>query len=159
MRRSWVVTACALAVAGMFTAASAQGPPGPPYGRGGGWGPHGKWGRHWDPTTVVTLSGSVVSITKITPYSGMSQGVHVELRTEKETISVHLGPSWFLDNQELTLKKGDRVSVRGSRVTFSGTPALIAAEIHRGSDTLLLRDESGYPLWAAWRARKGSTTL
>lgn len=159
MRRSWMVAAGALAVAGMLTVASAEAQPGPPYGRGGGWGPHGKWGRHWNPSTVVSRSGSVVSISKITPYSGMSQGLHVELRTEKETISVHLGPAWFLENQDLTLKKGDRISVRGSRITFSGKPALIAAEIHRGSDTLLLRDDSGYPLWAAWRARKGSASL
>jgi hypothetical protein len=159
MKWKFALLASALAVAGMVAVASAQGPQGPPYGRGGGWGPHGKWGRHWDPGTVVTLTGSVTSITKITPYSGMSHGVHVELRTEEETISIHLGPAWYLENQDLTLKKGDKISVRGSRITYSGKPAVIAAEVHRGSDTLQLRDESGYPLWAAWRARKGSSTL
>ena len=157
--KPWILAGVALAVVGTLAVAGAEAQPGPPHGRGGGWGPHGTWGRHWDGNTIETLSGTVVSISKITPYSGMSQGMHVELRTERETISVHLGPAWYLDHQELTLKKKDKISVRGSRITFSGKPALIAAEVHRGSDTLLLRDENGYPLWAAWRARKGSTAL
>jgi hypothetical protein len=45
------------------------------------------------------------------------------------------------------------IEVRGSRVTFEGKPALIAAEVMKGDGTLRLRDQDGYPAWAGWRRR------
>jgi hypothetical protein len=43
------------------------------------------------------------------------------------------------------------VEVTGSRVTFDGKPALIAAEIKKGNEALTLRDASEYPVWSGWR--------
>jgi hypothetical protein len=44
-----------------------------------------------------------------------------------------------------------RVEVKGSRVTFAGNPAIIAAEVKKGDALLKLRDENGIPAWAGWR--------
>jgi hypothetical protein len=63
----------------------------------------------------------------------------------------HLGPTWFIDNQELQLKANDRVTVTGSRVLVNGKPTLIATEVKRGNDTLKLREPDGTPRWVAWR--------
>ena len=40
---------------------------------------------------------------KITPMKGMSQGVHMILKPDKETISIHLGPSWYIENQDIKI--------------------------------------------------------
>jgi hypothetical protein len=45
------------------------------------------------------------------------------------------------------------VEVKGSRITFEGKPAIIAAEIKKGEETLKLRDENGFPVWSGWRSR------
>jgi hypothetical protein len=45
------------------------------------------------------------------------------------------------------------VEVKGSRILLDGTPTLIAQEITRGNESMVLRDESGFPLWAGARAR------
>ncbi len=82
---------------------------------------------------------------------GIGQGVHLQLKTDKETISVHLGPKWFLENQDIQIEKGDQISVKGSRITLNEKPALIAAEIEKGDQLLVLRDKDGFPLWAGWR--------
>jgi hypothetical protein len=107
----------------------------------------------YDPKAMETISGEVISIDRITPNKGMAAGIHMNVKTDKETISVHLGPSWYLENQDVKIEPKDRVEVKGAKTTFAGKPAIIAAEVKKGDDTLRLRDESGFPVWAAWRRR------
>jgi hypothetical protein len=84
---------------------------------------------------------------------GMGQGVHMTVKTATETLSVHLGPAWYLENQDVKLEPKQTVEVKGSRIDFRGKPAIIAAELHKGDEVLKLRDDQGYPLWAGWRRR------
>jgi hypothetical protein len=83
----------------------------------------------------------------------MGYGIHLLLKSDKETVSVHLGPAWFVENQDTKIEAKDKIEVRGSRVTFEGKPALIAAEVRKGDEVLKLRDEAGVPLWSGWRRR------
>lgn len=99
----------------------------------------------------MTISGEVVGLEKITPFKGMGNGVHLLLKTDKESISVHLGPVWFIERQDTQIAGGDKVIVRGSRITHDGKPAIIAAQIEKGDDVLTLRDMAGKPMWAGWR--------
>ena len=116
----------------------------------------GQWaGRMYDPKTVETVSGDVMSIEQIQGKAwgagrggrGGGYGVHLILKTEKEQIAVHLGPSWYLDKQGLKIAPKDRIEVRGSRITFEGKPAIIAAEVKNGGRSLRLRDDNGVPEW------------
>lgn len=120
---------------------------------GGGWGPGTAYSRLYNPQTVETISGEVVSVARITPMKGMYSGVHLVVKTDRETISVHLGPGWYIDNQDVTILPKDRVEVRGSRITFEGKPAIIAATVKKGDEELTLRDASGFPIWSGWRRR------
>jgi hypothetical protein len=118
---------------------------------GGGWGPGSQFGRLYDPKTVETVTGEVVKVDRVTPMRGMSAGVHLVVKTDKGDVSVHLGPQWYLENQDVKIAPGDRVEVKGSRVTLAGKPAIIAGEVQKGGDTLRLRDEAGVPVWSGWR--------
>ena len=120
----------------------------------GGWGQGGHYGRLYDQTTVETVSGVVVKVERMTPRRGMSYGVHLLLKTDKEVISVHLGPSWFINRQDMKIKKNDKIQVKGSRILINKNPAIIAAEITKGKHILKLRDESGIPVWSGWRRRQ-----
>ena len=119
----------------------------------GGWGTGSQYGRMYDPKTIETITGTVEKVDKITPGKGMSYGVHLAVKTEKETIDVHLGPGWYIENQDVKLTPGDKVEIKGSRITFQGKPVIIAAEVKKGEETLKLRDESGFPVWAGWKRR------
>jgi hypothetical protein len=130
----------------------------PMMGRGmmgsGGWGMGGQYQRLYNPKTVETITGEVVAIDSVMPMGGMSGGVHLQVRTPKnELISVHLGPSWYLDRQDVLLKVKDKIQVKGSKVTIADKPALIAAEVKKGAQTLVLRDADGFPVWSGWRKR------
>jgi DNA/RNA endonuclease YhcR with UshA esterase domain len=84
----------------------------------------------------------------------MGMGIHLNLQTDKETIAVHLGPDWFMKKQSPQIETGDAIEVTGSRVTFDGKPAIIAAEIKKGNKVIKLRDQNGVPLWSG-RGRQG----
>ena len=120
---------------------------------GGGWGPGTPYAKTYNPQTVETITGEVVSVDKITPMKGMSYGAHIVVKTDKETISVHLGPGWYIENQDVKIAPKDKIEVKGSRVTFEGKPALIAAEVKKGDEVLTLRDANGFPVWSGWRRR------
>jgi hypothetical protein len=154
MRRIGVSLVIA-AIAVLFAAVSSNAQPGPGmmWRGSGGWGPGTQYNRMYDPKTVETISGEVISIGQFTPAKGMFGGIHMNVKTGKETISVHLGPSWYLENQDVKIEAKDRVEVKGSRIAFGGKPAIIAAEVRKGQEVLTLRDESGFPAWMAWRRR------
>ena len=103
--------------------------------------------RNYDPKTVETIQGKVVSVEKATRGQGRSYGVHFTLQTDKETIAVHLGPGWYIDKQTPKIETNDTITVTGSRVTVGGKPAIIAAQVKKGNETLKLRDENGIPVW------------
>jgi len=84
---------------------------------------------------------------------GAMTGIHVMLKTDAGDIEVHLGPSTFLKEKELTVATGDRLEVIGSKVTMMGAPAFLARQVKKGDATVVLRDESGRPLWAMGRGR------
>ena len=126
-------------------AAPAQAQP----GRGGG-GP-GAYDRVYDPTKVETVRGTITAIDRRTAWRPGRMGIHLTVKTAKETLPVHLGPAWFIDNLEPPLAVGQAITVKGSRVSFGGKPAIIAASIDRGAETVTLRDEAGRPVWAGWR--------
>jgi hypothetical protein len=85
---------------------------------------------------------------------GISPGVHLTLTTAQETLSVHLGPEWYISGQDTRLAPGDSIEVTGSRITFEGKPVIIASKITKGAEVLLLRDDAGFPAWVDWRRHK-----
>jgi hypothetical protein len=121
--------------------------------RRGCWGRADRYNRLYNPATVETISGTVTDVGYFSPAEGMAQGVHVLVRQpDGQTVDVQLGPRWYLDNQDITIKEGDPITVTGSRVTLNGEPVIIASEVRLNNEVLHLRNRQGYPLWAGWRS-------
>lgn len=114
----------------------------------------GMGGRMYDPQTVTTVSGEVVSADTVSGPRGRYQGLHLTLKTAAETIAVHLGPSWYLDQQKITFAPKDTVEITGSRISLEGKPVIIAGEVKKGGQTLKLRDANGIPVWAGQGRRQ-----
>ena len=109
--------------------------------------------RNYDLKTVETVHGKVVSVEK-TQGGRRGGGLHLTLKTDKETIPVHLGPAGYMEKQAVQVAAGDTITVTGSRVMFEGKPALIAAQVQKGNDIMTLRDKNGVPAWSgAGRSR------
>ncbi|OGP73002.1 MAG: hypothetical protein A2Y80_02015 [Deltaproteobacteria bacterium RBG_13_58_19] len=141
---------------GIFTltgsiGALAQGPPppGPPMGAV----PQAK-SRSYDPAKVETLAGEVVNVTRTTPRrTGRSGQVALMLKTDKGTLPVILGPAWYIDQQSLKLKAGDRVEIKGINQGGPRGTSFTATEVQKGGQVLKLRDDRGIPLWRGMKRR------
>ena len=106
----------------------------------------------YDLKTVETVQGVVVAAPRPTPKGGMPERAQLTLKTEKETLTVYLGPGWFLE-QGMKIRDLDRIQVTGSRIMVQGQPALLAGEVRKGDQALKLRDERGQPLWRSPQKR------
>jgi hypothetical protein len=150
MKRNAMIGVGALAVLAFTMSLAAAAP-----GRGGrGCGDGGMGGGYrgmYNPATVETVTGTIESIDLSAPMKRMRRGTHLTLKTEKGSLSVRLGPEWYVERLDGKLANGDVVEVKGSRVTFDGNPAIIAAEVKKGDAVLKLRDEKGVPAWAGKR--------
>ncbi len=142
-----------LSIVGIVIAGNAFAQMGMHWRGGGGWGMGSQYGRMYDPKTIETIGGEVERVDVITPRKGMSGGVHLVVKTDKEPISVHLGPAWYIENQDVKIQPHDKIEITGSRITFDDKPTIIAKEVKKGDEVLNLRDDNGYPVWSGWRKR------
>lgn len=115
---------------------------------GGGRGRHY---RSYNFQTTETLDGEVVSLDSLPSRRGTFEKTHLTVKTNKETIEVHLAPSWFLAEQDFDLTPQDKITVLGSRIKLDGEEAIVAREIKKGERTLVLRDRDGFPVWRMGR--------
>ena len=138
-----------IAVAGFVYAGPGRGCCGNGPGMGDGAGPGA--GRWFDPAKAETVHGQVVSVEQVASPRGPGAGVVVNLNTGKETLAVHLGPSWFLEKQDMKIAAGDALDITGVKTVRRGQDVFLAAEVKKGDAVLKLRDEQGIPVWAGGR--------
>jgi len=99
------------------------------------------------PTSEQTMRGWVVETRDFQcPVTG-TVGSHITVKSETGSIEVHLAPASFMKQYEINIRKGDNVTVVGSRIMFDGKGALIAKSVAIGNETYNFRDQSGRPLW------------
>jgi hypothetical protein len=101
----------------------------------------------YDPKTVETVGGKVLSIEKTAPAKRRGYWIDLMLQTEKEIITVQLGPAWYIDKQTPRIEANDTITVTGSRLTMDGRSAIVAADITKGNELLKLRDDNGIAVW------------
>ncbi len=110
-------------------------------------------GPRYDPSTETTIQGTVENVEQTTGKAGWP-GVHLSVKSDGETLNVHLGPADFISGQQFSFSKGDAVEVVGSRITYNSKPAIIAREITKDGKRLVLRDAHGFPAWSGGRRRQ-----
>jgi hypothetical protein len=143
VRRLALVLALVGPMAGAAQSDAGLGPC-PGRGRMGGGG-----ARLFDASKITTIQGQILEIQRI--ERGRRAGIRLTVASGSDRLTVHLGPDFWVDRQDLKLQKGDTVEVKGSRIALDGGVTLIAQEVRRGDEVLALRDENGTPLWRGQR--------
>jgi hypothetical protein len=98
---------------------------------------------------VRTINGKIFTVKQISASKNMYFGTHLIVVYSSGKIEVLLGPSWYLEKNKIRLRRGDVVKVSGAMSTFEGQRSMIAKWLIKNEDTLVLRDEKGFPKWIA----------
>lgn len=146
------LTVVSLLVLGLAAEASAK--MGYKWRGSGGWGTGTPYQSLFDPSKLETVKGVIESVEMINPMKGVHNAVALILKTDKEKLTVHLGPDWYISRLDTKLIKGDSIEVKGAKTSYSGKSFIIASEIKKGDATLVLRNENGIPVWAGWRKQQ-----
>lgn len=131
-----------LSIFTLVLAGVSWGQTGPREGKGG------ESGGQYNPKTVVTVSGVVVSKTQPSVQQGLPYLVYLTLETEAGQIAIFLGPNLYVDQLPVKIKALDRIQVTGSKVMWGGKTVILAAEVKKGDQVLKVRDPHGVPLWS-----------
>jgi len=73
---------------------------------------------------------------------------HLLVKTGTDIADVYLCPKAFLEDMGVSFSKGDEIALTGSRVKQGEADLILAREVVKGNDTLVLRDEKGNPIWS-----------
>lgn len=77
----------------------------------------------------------------------------VIIKRGDDKLHIYVCPKPFQDEVGLSLSKGDRVEVTGSKVKQDAAEVILARQLVKGTDTLMFRDDKGNPVWD-WRTGK-----
>jgi hypothetical protein len=126
------------------------------------WRGKGKWPAwganyyqwNWNPATVETLKGEVMTKDTITPPKGRSAQPAVGMTLKKEddyAAYIHLGPQWYFDKQDLPINVGDKIEITGSKILVEGETVILVSSIKKGDKTWQFRDPQGFSYWSGRR--------
>lgn len=103
----------------------------------------------------VTLKGVVEEVKEV-PRSCLGEtGLHLMLKTDKETVEVQVAPVDFMKFMEVTFAKGEKLDIVASKVSREGAADLyLARVITHNSNEVAVRDKKGEPGWT-WMKKSG----
>ena len=101
----------------------------------------------YDVQAETKMKGTVEEL-KLPPKGSQKEVAHMLLKNGTENIDVYLCPGSFLEDMGVTFKKGDEIALTGSKIKQGDIDLILAREVVRGTDTLVLRDEKGSPVWS-----------
>lgn len=101
----------------------------------------------YDPTTETKMKG-VVEELKLPPKGKEKDIAHLVLKNGDQMVDIYLCPKSFIDEMGVTFSHGDEIAFTGSKVKQGEDEMILAREVVKGQDTLVLRDDKGNPVWA-----------
>ncbi len=104
-------------------------------------------GPKYDVANEVKVKGSVEEVKLI--GTAEPKDTHLILKTDKGLVEICLCPAKFLTEMDMSFVKGDKLEVTGAKTKegADGVEVILAREIVRGENTLVLRDKNGGPVW------------
>jgi hypothetical protein len=103
----------------------------------------------YDMDTQLTFKGVVTGIQRVRPSANSELEVSLIVKNEEGggTITVELGPSWYVDRQAVQIEIKDEAQITGSKVMIGGRGVILAKLVQVGTEVLALRRPSGIPYW------------
>lgn len=105
----------------------------------------------YDVANESTVEGVVEKI-ETRHSQGGNASIHLVVRSGETLYDVHVGPKQYYKKQGIELSERDSITmfvapVMGGRPAAGAPLEVVARQITRGGDILLLRETNGAPLW------------
>jgi hypothetical protein len=114
-----------------------------------GWGINDPYHNHYQVDKFEKFKAKVLRIKEVVPMTGMSPGIAMDVNDNGKTIEVQICPTWFAKPDEIGIKKGDRVNIRGVRANINNKEIFMASKIKK-EDYFELKvrfTKDGIPFW------------
>jgi len=98
----------------------------------------------YDVTKESVVQGTVISYTAASDVAPI--GPHAKIQTSSGVVDVHLGNPEAMKQNDIFLAAGDSVSIVGENENFGGAPVFLARVLHKGNQTVTLRNLKGIPV-------------
>ena len=116
----------------------------------GGWETDSPYNRLYDASEMDRWKGVVEKTMEVVPLPGMAPGMALLIRDRGgDLITVHLGPLWFLESENIGFRKGDQVKVKGVWVEIAEQDVFVASKIKKGEhyEYKIRLTKDGTPFW------------
>lgn len=100
----------------------------------------------YDTATEAKFKGTIEDL-KLPPKGSEKQIAYLTIKTGTDTFEIYLCPKSFIDDMGVIFAKGDEIAFTGSKIKEGDTDMVLAREVIKGTDTLVLRDQKGNPVW------------
>lgn len=103
----------------------------------------------YDSKSEITVSGTIEDIiTESHPCCGSSMDhYYIKVKSGENVVKIFLGPTNYVKAQ-ITLNKGEDVTVLGSKTTMQNETIIIAKSIKTKDKLVTFRNDDGTPKWA-----------
>ena len=101
-------------------------------------------GPKYDTSTEAKFKGTIEEL-KLPPKD--KDIAHITIKSGADTFDLYLCPKSFIDDMGVSFAKGDEVAFTGSKIKQGDADMILAKEVVKGTDTLVLRDDKGNPVW------------
>jgi len=100
----------------------------------------------YDVATEMKLKGTIADL-KVPEKANSKEIEHLTIKNGTDTLDLYLCPKSFIDDMGVSFAKGDEIAFVGSKVKEGEADMILAREVTKGADTLVLRDAKGNPVW------------
>src|SRR5579872_5894329 len=101
-------------------------------------------GPKYDTATEAKFKGTIEELKMPSKEKDIA---YLTIKSGTDTFEIYLCPKSFIDDMGVIFAKGDEIAFTGSKVKHGDIDMILAREVVKGTDTLVLRDDKGNPVW------------
>ena len=100
-----------------------------------------------DRSVEKVFAGTVEAVIEHECQICKAMELSLRLKTSAGKPEVRLGPKTLFEEHTFTISRGDTITVTGLHYRERGKEIVLANEVRKGGETLVLRGEHGWPAW------------
>jgi hypothetical protein len=144
MTRTWIALALLLLLS-VAVSVQAEGPQDMQ-----GWEKDAPYNQLYDAREMDSFKGYVKKIFTVVPMPGMAPATALLVEEDEDVVNlVHVCPEWFAGPQDIGVRRGDKVKVKGAWAEIDGEFVFMASKVKKGDffEFKVRISSDGTPFW------------